>query len=441
MNMASINPNDYFSPGRALTGASDLFVGRELQLADALRFLDRGGSSLTVLGQCGIGKTSFEWQLKEILQAGSTKGRPHRASEILWPHALKACETLWIQCRKDMRDVTGVLLALLQPPAVGGDKTLPSIKHDPLLTPQEVTEVIRKIELNLGFAKIGTVVKKSPKQKPSTAGEQRAIELSPDESKAWQLFYQAIRRLTDQIEREVIVFVDAFDSLPQRGGMGRLINECNDARFVVVGIAESSKEILEDHGSVHRRLRDLEIPPLSEAEVYAVFTNAEAISAERCPECALRFDSEYTKLILDATGGYPDLVHEYGYAALEYARDRSSGPGLILDQTLFSEVASRIYTQKTNKPDVQRIREAVQHEPGREAVLCALCRFPHGWVDEEALRYELPIAERRKFGPDIEALETAGMIEKDAPGEHARFKIPRDRQIILNLVRNNIRLT
>lgn len=439
MSMISINPNDYFSPGRALSGASDLFVGRESQFSDALRQLSREGSSLAIFGRRGVGKTSFGWQLKEILQAGSIKRGPHPHSEILSPLALRAYETLWVQCRRDMRNVTGVLLSLLQPP-VGKDKTLQSIKGDPLLTPNEATEIKRIFEVNLGFGKFDPLTV-SPKKRPSSTEERHTIELSPDESKAWQLFYQVVGRLADQIEREVVVFVDEFDGLPQRTGMGHLIKECNDVRFVVVGIAESSQEILEDQPSAQRRLRDLPIPPFSKEEVNAVFANAEAISARRSPKCTLHFDSEYKDLVFDATGGHPDLVHEYGYETLEYARDRSSGPRLILNKALFNEVDNRIYSPESNQPHIQRLREAVHDEARRERILRALCKFPHGWMGEVELADVLPMSTRKRFGPNIDALETVGIIEKDATGDNVRFRFPRDRQVLLSLIRNNVRLT
>jgi hypothetical protein len=438
--MVSINPNHYFSPGRALGGASDLFVGREPQFADALRLLARNGTSIAIFGQRGIGKTSFGWQLKGILQAGSIKKGPHPDSEILKPLALAASETLWIQCRKGMRDVTGVLLALLQP-AVGKDKTLQSVKRDSLLTPTEVTEIKRVVELNLGVGKFGSQVTKSAKDRPSSTEEQRAIELSSNESQAWDLFYQTIKKLADRIEREVIVFVDEFDGLPQRLGMGHLIKECKDARFVVVGIAESSQEILEDSPSGQRWVRDLPILPFSEEEVDAVFANAEAISARKSPQCTLHFDSEYKDLVFEGTGGHPDLVHEYGYETLEYARDKSSGSKLVLNKALFDEVDNRIYNQDSNQPHIQRIREAVRDVARRERILHALCKFPHGWVEELELADALSKGARKQFGPNLDALKAAGIIEKDASGDRVRFTFPRDRQVILNLIRNNVTLT
>ena len=414
-------------------------MGRESQFGDALRILAREGSSLAIFGQRGIGKTSFGWQLKEILQAGSIKKGPHPDSEILKPLALRAYETLWIQCRKGMRDVTGVLLALLQP-AVGKDKTLQSIKRDSLLTPTEVTEIKRIAALNLGVGKFSSQVTKSRKDRPSSTEEQRAIDLSPDEGKAWDLFYQTMKRLADRIEREVVVFVDEFDQLPQRVGMGHLIKECNDARFVVVGIAESSQEILEDHPSAQRKLRDLAIPPFSKEEVDAVFANAEAIGARKLPKCTLHFDSEYKDLVFEGTGGHPDLVHEYGYETLEYARDKSSGPKLVLNKALFDEVDNRIYSPESNQPHIQRLREAVRDEARRERILRALCKFPHGWVEELELADALSKGARKQFGPNLEALEAAGIIEKDPSGDHVRFAFPRDRQVILNLIRNNVTL-
>jgi hypothetical protein len=104
-----LRPEDLFCPGRPIKhDRQELFVGRRKEMSEAVKNID-AGFSLVIAGEAGVGKTSFAWQLMELLS-----GEPETCDRWLWsPDRPYRC--VWLDCNTTMKTLEDVLINLLQP--------------------------------------------------------------------------------------------------------------------------------------------------------------------------------------------------------------------------------------------------------------------------------------------------------------------------------------
>lgn len=105
-----LKPEDIFSVGQPITRDKKyLFVGRKEEMKEAISLLE-GGFSLLVTGEAGVGKTSFAWQLMELL-SGVTETCDRW---IYLPEVPHRC--IWVDCRRLSKvTVEEILLKILLP--------------------------------------------------------------------------------------------------------------------------------------------------------------------------------------------------------------------------------------------------------------------------------------------------------------------------------------
>lgn len=109
----AIDLNTLFIPSRAIrSGDLPFFSGRREVLSECLRCLGMAGSHLLIFGERGVGKTSVGWQLLELL--ASTTGNVPISSEPSTSSERQSRICIWLECKQDMKDIGGILAALLQ---------------------------------------------------------------------------------------------------------------------------------------------------------------------------------------------------------------------------------------------------------------------------------------------------------------------------------------
>ena len=95
-----------------------------------------------------------------------------------------------------------------------------------------------------------------------------------------ELFDLAVDRIRQEYDvRELLVFLDEFDRVPNPLGMGELIKTSDQCRFAIIGVADNIGRIINDHTSAERKLQDstFPVPGMDEREMRTIFERAEAL--------------------------------------------------------------------------------------------------------------------------------------------------------------------
>ncbi len=104
-----LKPEDIFSYGEPIKcHKKHLFVGRDEDIKKVVKAIELD-SSLLIKGEKGIGKTSFAWQLMELLS-----GVPKTCDNLnYFPKENASC--IWLDCNSKMNSLEDILINLLRP--------------------------------------------------------------------------------------------------------------------------------------------------------------------------------------------------------------------------------------------------------------------------------------------------------------------------------------
>jgi hypothetical protein len=298
-----IDPKKLFFPNKAIRRENNqFFAGRRDLLRDACLRVGRDDFSALVYGDRGVGKTSFAWQLLELLSGDRTLAG---SGDLNLPNHLDECKCIWLQCQNYMQNIEGVLLSLLKDSLRehSFSQEFPKVYQN-----AEVKDKIeRKYQINLGVVSAELLFKGGDKQDKSERANVQ--DLFRDFIDACKHFYP---------DQSIIIFLDEFDSLPDRSGVGQLIKATDDARFVIIGIADNVDEIIVDHQSAARKLADskFRIPRFESQEINFTFDKAEEVANHQ-----IVFDRQFREQVIYKSYGYPFLVQRFGFFATQLILD------------------------------------------------------------------------------------------------------------------------
>lgn len=104
--------NKLFLPSKAIrTENSEVFVGRQDVISEAIEAVSIAGSTLLIYGERGIGKTSFAWQISNILSGQNNIIGNNKVFKS--DPAFNSYYTVWLECKEYMYNIEGVILHLL----------------------------------------------------------------------------------------------------------------------------------------------------------------------------------------------------------------------------------------------------------------------------------------------------------------------------------------
>jgi hypothetical protein len=285
-----IDPNELFFPNKAIRQENkQFFAGRGDLLSDACLRVGKNDFSAVIYGDRGVGKTSFAWQLLERISGDLTLAENEGLN-------LHNCKCIWLQCREDMQNIEGVLLSLLKDSTKNFtfSKEFPTIFNDGEFR----NKLQRRHEIDFSTLSLRDIYT----QKFSIR----------------ELFHDVIEacKPSDGTDQSIIIFLDEFDSLPDRSNFGKLIKATDDARFVIIGIADSVDEIIKDHLSAGRKLAGstFRIPRFNDQEINFVFDKAEQVANHQ-----IVFEPEFREQVIFRSYGYPYLVQQFGFYSTETA--------------------------------------------------------------------------------------------------------------------------
>jgi len=141
-----------------------------------------------------------------------------------------------------MVDIDAILLGLLMAPEEA--QTFRSV-FPKVFDKKTNDKIERTYSLNLAAVKAQGKFT-SDTEKDDTGA--RALALAERKQHVQFLFNEVLARIrTLYKDRELIIFVDDFERVTDRAGMGEVIKDTNNARFVIVGTGDTVIEVIADH--------------------------------------------------------------------------------------------------------------------------------------------------------------------------------------------------
>jgi len=259
-NRLGIEVGRAFSPAAPIDEKA-LFAGRTEQLRDVIDAINQRGQHAIIFGERGVGKTSLANVLSDFLEAAG--------EQILAPH---------VNC-----DGTDDFSTLWR-------------------------KIFSEIEISRQVRGIGFTGETS--REFATVAQDLPEEITPD----------IVRRTLTALGARslLIVIIDEFDRLPN-GKISRLfadsVKTLSDhsvpATLVLVGVADTVNELIQEHQSVERALVQVRMPRMSRDELHEIVDNGVSRVEMTIEPDAL----EYVSLL---SQGLPHYTHLLGlYAARE----------------------------------------------------------------------------------------------------------------------------
>jgi Cdc6-like AAA superfamily ATPase len=263
-----------FTPGAPIS-RKDLFAGRKEQIARLLESLRSPGIHPVIYGQRGVGKTSLANILAEFLPE--------------------------VACVKASCDSADTFAAIWR-------KVLRRVAYD---MKQRV----------IGFAEIEAV---QAGDFSDFLGQDRSVTPS------------CVADLLGQITASFVVILDEFDRLSDAKAVSAtadLLKNLSDnyghITVAIVGVGQSISELVGQHESIIRNLRQIEVPQMEPQEI-------RDIVVPRCGRLGISMDSGVLEDIITLADGFPHYAHLLGRSAARVAIKN----GLKrIDQSVFQRAA------------------------------------------------------------------------------------------------------
>jgi len=260
------DPAQIFTPTAPIDERS-LFKGRHNQIKQVIRAISQKGQHAILFGERGVGKTSLANVISSFLQG------PHQPGNILSPRvncdSLDTFESIW-------------------------------------------TKALDEIWMHRKMRRAGF-------------GPDSDTSYSSTELLAGTVTPDSVRRALTIISANAlpILIIDEFDRLPKdvKRGVADTIKTLSDhavpATVVLVGVADSVGELIEEHESVERALVQVHMPRMSYREIEEIIqTGLARLNLEIMPSALQR--------ICTLAQGLPHYAHLIGLEAATIALERQS---------------------------------------------------------------------------------------------------------------------
>lgn len=209
-----------------------------------------------------------------------------------------------------------------------------------------------------------------------------------------------------------VVVIDEFDRLNRKAAapFADLIKALSDrgaaTTIVLVGVAEDVNDLVADHASIERSLRQIRLPRMSLPELDAIIAKA----LEKLP---FRFESNVTRRrILSISQGFPHYTHLLGQNAARASLD--GGRTTITEEDLSAGMATAVRDDQTRR---ERYFTAItgtrKNSLWREVVAaCALSDTDErGYFSSRAIQDQLSEILSRKVIQETFAFHLGKLIE------------------------------
>ena len=248
-----------FSPSAPIDNR-DLFAGRIEQIRDAMVALNQKGQHVILYGERGVGKTS----LSNIIQVLMDRPTSHDFTCVN------------INC--DVSD------------------DFSKLWH----------KVFRQMWASVERPRIGYAREIARKEVP--LHEMLPDVVSPDD----------VRYMLDQLPKPTIIIIDEIDTIRDKDAtalMSHTIKSLSDhaikSKVVLVGVADSVEELINEHRSVERSLVQVRMPRMSREELFELIDKA-------LQKVTMTIEEHAKNVIAQLSHGLPHYTHSLGlYAAIK----------------------------------------------------------------------------------------------------------------------------
>jgi energy-coupling factor transporter ATP-binding protein EcfA2 len=251
-----------FTPASPIQSPSK-FVGREQALEDMVGAIISKGADLIVYGERGCGKSSLAYMLHDITQGNfeildyyGLRDRLEKRGFLSWligPER-KKFNVIWVNgLGRSFEEVVNAILTRRKERI--GDK----IFGPGLLSylPKEADQI--EIASKIGFNKIFT-----------SEGQLKEVHIPKQPINIKEGFEIAMQRYADQYDDQLIIILDEFETVTNRGEISFYLKNMLNARFVLVGIAETTFDLMEHHASISRQTHAVKLDVMTTDELSSI---------------------------------------------------------------------------------------------------------------------------------------------------------------------------
>ncbi|MEO0986514.1 MAG: hypothetical protein AAFY20_13305 [Cyanobacteria bacterium J06639_14] len=398
----------------------EFFVGRRDLLAFAFDALAVPGASLAIYGNKGIGKTSYGWQILAGIN-GNQDLIKRLEIETNFPIPRYYC--IWLRCSDVLRNLEGVLAKLLEP----SNKQY-SLSYT---FPKVFTEKRRRtISTTLGVdGPFFKALLRVDDQGKEASINRDSTEFMDFRMQIHNLFEETLFEIKNHPdyrgEEEIIIFLDEFDRITDKTGVGQLLKNLNDARFAIIGTGEDIIQIIEDHASARRKLEGskIRLPEMEPEEIRQIFERAASIYPNR-----VFFTDEFINLVTENSGGFPWIAQLLGFHAVLPHQKGSAGREVIIGAKDFQQAANYLASPTGDVERYTQLLRAIGDSDKRERLLFALSeqvtvsKKGFGWIAKKKFIDELQNRDRRNIDHNLSKLVDSGILREDSSAEHERIK-------------------
>ncbi|MGA2536072.1 MAG: ATP-binding protein, partial [Terracidiphilus sp.] len=301
--------------------------------------LRQSGTSVVIAGERGIGKTSFAIQLLQRLSSTATKRVGYNLSKLSQSQRT-AC--IWFNCSLFVRNDEDLALGLL------------SSEHPRLslraLFPTEFKSL-------------------NPLEHPH--GERSSLLYR-------NLFEALVRKINLDAKSDLIIFLDDFDFLREAEPIGSFIKTLEGVQFVIVDQTFGTSRSLFENRSLRRKLRRVEIAPLSQDDVELWLDSVERQSGNM-----LSFTRDFRSSVFSVSRGVPWMLQRLGWEATRRAVEsrlmRSSESSIVIGSTALPSIVQGLVKNGAFPSEIEQLGSP---NPVLAAVVKRITRLPQ--VDRRA---------------------------------------------------------
>lgn len=297
-----------FTPASPIHTAAK-FVGRQRQLEDMISALLSKGADLIVYGERGCGKSSLAYMLHSIAQGDfelldyyNLRDRLEERGFLSWliGSDRKTFNVIWVNgFAKRLDEVIHSVLTRRREQAnkrVFGPGLLAYLP-----TEADQIEVATKIGFNKVFVAEDEVKEVHIPEKPVNVKEGFEI---------------ALQRYSDSHQEQLLIIIDEFETIQDRSEIAFYLKNIPNVRFVLLGIAETTLDLIGQHSSIARQAHAIKLEPMTGEELRDIVEVGALILERHC-----RFSAEVVEGIVKNSFRSPFWCHFLAKALLQNQMD------------------------------------------------------------------------------------------------------------------------
>jgi hypothetical protein len=342
--------NNAFSPTHEISDPTK-FVGRYEEVESLVLGLTTESSFLSIFGLRGIGKSSIAKQIKLIAEGDKVLTKILNLEYLLPKKGFNFMVHL-VSCDEFIPDITSLIKRILL-----GDDVNDSIFSHNKNGDKRVKSFKESGKANVGASFMGV--------KAGVEGSDETMYEAIQTDDLIQEFRKALAttQKDNQKKSGLLILIDEFDILKDKSGFASLVKTCSSkyVKFGIIGIGESTEDLIEDHASIGRQISSILVKPMNSKELLQIIVHAEnSIKRE------ITFETKVKEDMVKEAEGFPYFVHLLGKECLISAFKRNLK---VVTEDLYCEVKEKLIKGRIQLTQEFRYVEACRTSQERELLL------------------------------------------------------------------------